>query len=129
VIEALGPLLEGRKEHDWLFTNRAGGPIFYRATRVRLVDALRAAGLPKGALHMLRRTAATLSLQQGTSVRDVQNLLGHASPLMTLTRYATVDVASQTAGSERVAGAILEAETGHFPATRVLMPTGRGEWW
>ena len=90
VIEALLPRL-GRKQHEWLFTNRAGCP------RVRLAEALRAAGLPKGALHMLRRTAATLSLQQGTSVRDVQNLLGHASPLMTLTRYATVDVASQTA--------------------------------
>ena len=60
---------------------------------------------------MLRRTVATLSLQQGTSVRDVQNLLGHSSPLMTLTRYATVDVSSQTAGSERVAGAILSAGT------------------
>lgn len=93
MIEALGPLLEGRKEHDWLFTNSAGSPTFYRVTRVRLVEALRAPRLPKGALHLLRRTAATLSLQQGTSVRDVHKLFGHASPLTTLTRHATVDVA------------------------------------
>lgn len=111
VIELLLPLLRGREEADWLFTNRSGGPLFYKATRRRLVAALDAAGLPRGGLHMLRRTAATLSLQQGTSVRDVQNLLGHASPHMTLTRYATVDVTSQTAGSERVAGAIISART------------------
>ena len=102
---------EGRDREDWLFTNRSGGPIFYKATRWRLVAALDAAGLPRGGLHMLRSTAATLSLQQGTSVRDVQNLLGHASPLMTLTRYATVDVTSQTAGSAKVAEAILSAGT------------------
>jgi integrase len=70
VIEVLRPLLEGRVDSDWLFTNWAGGPLFYKATRQRLLAALDAAGLPNGALHMLRRTAATQSLQQGKSVRD-----------------------------------------------------------
>jgi len=43
VIELLLPLLRGREESDWLFTNRTGGPLFYKATRRRLVAALDAA--------------------------------------------------------------------------------------
>jgi integrase len=38
------------------------------------------------------------------SLRDVQAMLGHSSPLMTMTRYALPDVEMQRAGSTRVAG-------------------------
>ena len=65
------------------------------------VDLAPAAG------HALRRTAATLSLQAGMSLRDVQAMLGHASPLMTMTRYALPDVDAQRVGSNRVAETIL----------------------
>jgi hypothetical protein len=50
------------------------------------------------------------------SLRDVQAMLGHSSPLMTMTRYALPDVEMQRAGSTRVADAILGTVSGQEPA-------------
>jgi hypothetical protein len=71
-------------------------------------------------LHILRRTAATLNLQAGTNLRNVQAVLGRSSPLMTMTRYAIPDVAAQTEGSSRVADAIFgttRPQTGHLTSS------------
>ena len=49
------------------------------------------------------------------SIRDVQSMLGHTSPIMTLTRYVQPDVAQQRAAAGRVAGAILALAPGQNP--------------
>jgi integrase len=92
---------------------------------------MRTAGLEPAGLHILRRTAATLSLQAGTNLRDVQAMLGHKSPLMTMTRYAIPDLSAQTAGSQRVAGSIAAVATrpksGHDTPPATLPPAVAGQ--
>jgi integrase len=107
----LKPIVDGRQASAWLWPNAGGGPIYYSIGAARLRAAMKAAGLEPAGLHILRRTAATLSLQAGTNLRDVQAMLGHSSPLMTMTRYAIPDVTAQTAGSARVAESIFEDGT------------------
>ncbi|MEP6598702.1 MAG: tyrosine-type recombinase/integrase [Actinomycetota bacterium] len=79
-----------------------------------------AAGIDGSGFHTLRRTAATLALQQSASVRDVQAMLGHSSSLMTLTRYAQPDVSQQRAATARVAEAILALAPGQDPDNRPI---------
>lgn len=47
-------------------------------------------GLPKVSPHDLRHTAATLALQGGADLKQVQSLLGHSDPSTTMKFYAGV---------------------------------------
>jgi integrase len=117
VVAALKPLTDDREAGAPLWPNRVGGPQYYRAAIAALHRAQRAAGIELVGFHAFRRTAATLSLRAGMSLRDVQQMLGHASPLMTMTRYALPDIQAQRAGSTRVAENILGvSESGQEPA-------------
>jgi integrase len=49
--------------------------------------ALRAAALPHHSPHGLRHTFASLLLQDGVSLADVQRMVGHADPRLTATLY------------------------------------------
>ncbi|MFB4289806.1 tyrosine-type recombinase/integrase [Nonomuraea sp. ATR24] len=85
VMELLRPLLDGRRT-DQLLLLRADGRSFDRwRQQTALRRAARAAGLDIAKLtpHMLRATAATLLRAAGVAVEDVQELLGHASPVTT----------------------------------------------
>jgi hypothetical protein len=82
VMELLRPLLDRRRPDQPLLL-RADGHSF---DRWRQQTALRrAAGLDLAKLtpHMLRATAATLLRAIGVPIEDVQQLLGHASPVTT----------------------------------------------
>ena len=80
----------------------------------------------------MRRTAATLALQHSAGTRDVQSMVGHTRPIMTLTRCAQPDVAQQHAATGRVAGAILALAPGHNPdkgpdGSIKALPAGKAE--
>lgn len=85
VCNLLAPLREGRPGDALLFTRADGRPF----DRWRMTTALRraatAAGIdPKGLTpHTARATAATALLDEGVPLADVQELLGHSSPVMT----------------------------------------------
>lgn len=77
---------------------RAGGALFvsndglrrlnYHTSRRRLIRTADAASvLDCTGWHVLRRTAGTLALRAGLNLRDVQKLLGHQSPSLTLSAY------------------------------------------
>ena len=51
--------------------------------------------LPKVSPHDLRHTAATLALEGGANLKDVQTLLGHSDPSTTMKFYAGVTEAAQ----------------------------------
>lgn len=79
------PLLHGRPPGEPLFTRDDGRPF----DRWRMTTALRraatAAGVDPAHLtpHTARATAATALLDAGVPLADVQELLGHASPVTT----------------------------------------------
>ena len=67
-------------------------------------DAVKAAELPRIRLHDARHTAASLMLASGVPTKVVSELLGHASPTITLAIYAHV-----LPGMAEEAGAALSA--------------------
>lgn len=86
------PQLLGERRNDRLFVNQRGGALtrmgFFRVLRRRAA----AAGLDPRRIHphLLRHTFATHLLQNGASLRVVQELLGHRS-LTTTEIYTAVD--------------------------------------
>jgi integrase len=53
-------------------------------------ERVKQSGLPRIRLHDTRHTAASLMLASGTPVKVVADMLGHASPTITLSTYAHV---------------------------------------
>lgn len=69
-----------RPVEPWLFTGRVGRPLDPDQARKVFKAAVKGAGLVKQATpHALRHTYATLLLEQGTDLRVIQALLGHAT--------------------------------------------------
>lgn len=74
-----------------IFQAPDGGPIRHTNWRRRVwLPALEAAGIerPWPRIHDLRHTAASVAFALGAQVREVQSMLGHASPQMTLGVYS-----------------------------------------
>ena len=77
-------------DHDLVFPSRRGTPMGPRNLVVRFKALLERAGLPDIRFHDLRHTSATLMLTQEINPKIVQERLGHASPLITLSTYSHV---------------------------------------
>jgi integrase len=76
-------------------TRRDGLTRGEKTSRTRLLTALSRTTLGPGAedfdtltLHDLRHTAASLAISGGATVKAVQRMLGHESPVLTLSTYA-----------------------------------------
>jgi len=98
-----------------LFTSSRGSALRYSNFRNRVwLPVTKAAGLEGIGTHICRHTSATLLLQAGASVKDVQSHLGHRDAAMTLNVYcapydgkldelaARIDAAWRTARGEAV---------------------------
>lgn len=77
-------LLRNNMEHyrptEHLFAGQNGGPYSARSLQKVLEQALHKTGIAKRAtMHTLRHSFATHLLEQGTDLRYIQALLGHAS--------------------------------------------------
>lgn len=58
---------------------------------LRYKPGLKAAGLnPATRIHDLRHSAASIALARGANVKEVQQILGHASATVTLDTYSHV---------------------------------------
>ena len=74
---------------DLVFPAADGRPIRRsNALRCGLWAALRRAGLRRVNMHSLRHSFASALIINGASVTEVQVLLGHASPAITLRIYS-----------------------------------------
>lgn len=77
-----------RDESAWVFPGRGGDkPI--NNVRKTMERALTAAGLPHIRIHDLRHGYASLAVNAGATLYEVQHLLGHASPQVTQ-RYSHI---------------------------------------
>jgi integrase len=89
------------RESDYLFTSSAGTSMDPHNVRSRFYAIAKRAGVG-GSPHVLRHTMATDMLANGVSVRDAQEILGHASPVVTMATYQRVTAAGQASAVERV---------------------------
>jgi len=71
---------------DYIFPNPRTGTC-YNSFHIAYFKARDAAGLPDVRIHDLRHTYASLLINNGVSLYEVQELLGHSSSAMTQ-RYA-----------------------------------------
>ena len=72
----------------YVFTNRSGGPRGYAS--ISIMKAMRRAGLHDCTIHTLRHTHATRLIQNGMSVYEVKEILGH-SDIKTTMMYAHLE--------------------------------------
>ena len=77
-------------DNGLVFCRVDGAPYYPSTLNFYLEKALDRAGLPKFRMHDLRHTFASLMVEQGTSIKIVQELLGHATVQMTLDTYTHV---------------------------------------
>jgi integrase len=77
-------------EGDFVFAKPDGQPLDGPWVTKQLQRALADAGLPRQRFHDLRHTAASLALEQGVSLREVMELLGHSSITLTANTYGHI---------------------------------------
>jgi integrase len=73
---------------DWVFRNKNNGPRGYASVSIR--KALRRAGLSDCKIHTLRHTHASRLIQNGMTVYEVREILGHTD-IKTTMRYAHLE--------------------------------------
>lgn len=104
--------------NTFLFRSRGRGsevvPLRSNFARRILQPAAERAGLGDRGLtfHRLRDTAASLGLDAGLAVQDVQERLGHAKPSTTYDVYAHLIEGRQEAGTQALDRAIQQAQAG-----------------
>lgn len=86
----LAPILEDARGQRWLFAeHRTHEPVGYRAIRLGMAKAAKAAGLeplsPKG----LRHSAASILAARGVSMEYIRRMLGHTDIRVTQRTYAS----------------------------------------
>ena len=86
---------------DYVLANELGEAYHPDTVSHRFDEAVKTTGLPRIRLHDSRHTAASLMLAAGVPTKVVSELLGHASPTITLAIYAhTLPGMAQEAGEQ-----------------------------
>ncbi len=75
---------------DVLFMTSQGHPVNYSNFRSRIFGpALKKAGITKTRFHDLRRTTATMLVEENTDFKSIEQLMGHSDVRLTLGLYAS----------------------------------------
>jgi integrase len=75
-------------ESDLVFPNPDGSPWPPDTFTTQFSRLAKSVGMPTFRFHDLRHAFASLTLSGGVSIKEVQTLLGHSSPVVTLSVYA-----------------------------------------
>ena len=108
-IQRLERDLAGRayEDGDLVFCDELGRPYYPTRLGEWFVKARKAAGIPTGSLHILRHTAATLSLTNGVPLHVVAGRLGD-DPKTILSTYAHLLPLSDEMAAQTVAAVIAD---------------------
>lgn len=99
-------------DHDLVFPNIEGHPLRRSiALRRGLWPALRRAGLRKVNMHSLRHSFASALIAKGSPVTEVQSILGHSSPAITLNVYSHWFRSTRTTAMDSVVRNILSGNS------------------
>lgn len=96
-----------QRRSEYVFPGRDSGP--YNNPHKALKRVLERAGISDLKIHDLRRSAATILINNGGSISQAQKLLGHSTSTLTATRYAFLAESQVADGSRRISSAISEA--------------------
>jgi integrase len=94
------------QDHDLLFCDELGGPIYPESLSGWFVRRRKGAGIPVGSLHVLRHTHATIALTEGVPLHVVAGRLGD-DPKTVLDTYAHLLPHSDAEAAAMVAAVIV----------------------
>lgn len=105
--QALDKLKHGAHytDNDFVYRKPNGGIPSPQSITGAFARLVRKAGIAPCRFHDLRHTAATVSLDNGASMKDVQTFLGHSQMSTTADIYAHVSAESRRATAERLSAA------------------------
>jgi len=86
----------------FMFTTGNGTPFSPRNFFRDFQEQSESAGLPRIRFHDLRHTAVSFMISMGIPPSVVQNIVGHSSPILTLSTYTHINVNDQTEAAEKM---------------------------
>lgn len=92
------------QENDYVFKWDDGRPYLPDYITARFSALLKKHGLPHIRLHELRHSCASLLINAGFTLKDVQEWMGHADIKMTANIYGHLDVARKQSMADKLAG-------------------------
>jgi integrase len=99
-------------DHELVFCNEDGSPWPPDTLTKQFGAIAKGIGMKGFRLHDVRHGFASISLKQGTSVKEVSELLGHSSPLITLSTYAHTMEGVARDAVNRLADCLVDASRG-----------------
>lgn len=101
VVDMLIKEHEKHPDNPYMFPSPVTGGMYYPDAVSRLnTKILDSAGLEHIRMHDLRHTFATVALQNGTDIKTVSSMLGHADAGFTLRTYTHTSMAAQAEAAD-----------------------------
>ena len=97
---------KGYQSNDYVFKWPDGHPFLPDYVSARFSELLRKNGLPRIRLHDLRHTCASLLLNQGFTLKDVQDWMGHSDIGTTANIYGHLDAARKQSMADRLSSCL-----------------------
>jgi len=100
-----GPLWQ---DEGFVFTNEVGEHLSSHTVYHQFKRIVASVGLPNARFHNLRHSCASLLLNAGFTLKDVQEWMGHADIKMTADIYGHLDTARKQSMADKLSGSLFD---------------------